>query len=667
MYTDFFNLQGQPFLLTPDHRFFFDGEPHRKALANIVGGLNKAEGFVVMTGEVGAGKTTLVNYLLSQIREARLVAAKVVTTQLEPESLLRVIAAAFGIPRDGTDQASLLAKIEGFLSDSCKAKRRPLLVIDEVQNLANASFEQLRVLADLRFGNRAGLQIFLVGQPQFRDMLNLDSLTPIRDRVVASHHIEPLDAEETRNYVEHRLQYVGWKNDPSFAEPVFATIHETTHGLPRVINLLCDRLLLFAFLEQQHRIESSVVNQVVAELREEGSLAASEERRGSRPAVMPISPPPDLTAPPGELEALLARVTTLKEELEKEEARLKATLAEKHTHAEAPAEPQSPTRGDESRTQAIRQFPSDAKQPDSIDLRRLSTEGPSDRPNRGVEPRPCLVERQAQANIARFSERPLQDRLILGDAAPGGAQDEAPRLHAEERPSGASRSTRTDRDRVSAKQKVGEPRTRQSFPRLAAGGFLALLGVGAAALLPIFDIQDGQAWNSMFGWANRLIAEAHVATQAERNDETLRRTGELERSGEPAEAPPNETTSRAAGGGGPSLLHTRTTAESTNRTDASPSMAALPSEDVADTTTRSSPAEGEADPFARLVVRIQYRLKLIGLDPGPLDGEVGTRTAKAITAYQQKHGLPLDGKPSLALLEHIERERFARRSKAAND
>ncbi len=271
MYTRFYNLSARPFQLSPDHRFYFDSRSHRKAMAYLTYGIHQGEGFIVITGDIGAGKTTLVEHLFSALDRQQIVAAKVVTTQLEDHDILRMVASAFGIPREGGDKSTLLRDIEAFLLEKNRAGKRVLLVVDEVQNLPMRSLEELRMLSNFQLREKAVLQSFLVGQPQFRRILADPDLEQLRQRVIASYHLEPLQAEETRSYIEHRLRMVGWENDPSVTEEAFQLVHESTGGVPRRINTLCSRLMLSAFLEETHEISGALVREVVADLEAENT------------------------------------------------------------------------------------------------------------------------------------------------------------------------------------------------------------------------------------------------------------------------------------------------------------------------------------------------------------------------------------------------------------
>lgn len=285
MYTDFYRLSGFPFQLTPDFRFFFDSRPHRKAMAYLTYGLSKGEGFVVITGEVGAGKTTLIDYLLSSLQGKSIVTARIVTTQIQADDLLRLVASSFGIPSQDADKATLLRRLETFFIGNLQAGRRSFLVIDEAQSLAPSSLEELRMLSNFQVEHQPVLQMYLVGQPEFRRLLSSGTLEQLRQRVIASYHLVPLDAEETRAYILHRLQRVGWQNDPVFGEDTIAKVYEHTGGVPRKINLLCDRLLLFGYLEEKHALGVNDVADVVGDLEQEVTSPAAPMHAAPRPDV----------------------------------------------------------------------------------------------------------------------------------------------------------------------------------------------------------------------------------------------------------------------------------------------------------------------------------------------------------------------------------------------
>jgi general secretion pathway protein A len=270
MYVSFYKFSGRPFQLSPDPRFFYGSSNHQKAMAYLQYGLNQGEGFIVVTGDIGAGKTTLVGHLLEQLDSAKFLAGKLVTTQLQADDTLRMVASAFGLPMEGVDKATLLRKLETFLLDNQRRGRRVLLLIDEVQNLPASSLEELRMLSNFQAKEIPPIQFYLLGQPQFQQTLASDELVQLRQRVIATYHLGPLNPDETKSYVEHRLRLVDWKGDPEFTEDAFVRIHHNSGGVPRQVNTLCSRLLLYGTLEELHRIDGRVVEEVAQEMFREG-------------------------------------------------------------------------------------------------------------------------------------------------------------------------------------------------------------------------------------------------------------------------------------------------------------------------------------------------------------------------------------------------------------
>src|SRR5215469_13497428 len=281
MYADFYGLTAQPFQLTPDARFFFESTVHRQAMAYLVYGLHHAEGFIIITGEIGAGKTILVDNLLSTIDRMTFVAAKIVTTHLAGDDLLHMVAAGFGVAKEGLTKGSLLQRISDFALSQHRTGKRLLLIIDEAQNLSFEALEELRMLSNIVLDRTMVLQSFLLGQPQFRTMLASPRLEQLRQRVTAAYHLGPLSEGESRAYVEHRLRRADWSGDPQFAEDCFPLIYRHTGGVPRQINTLCSRLLLFGFLEQLHMLQPNAVEKVAHDLREEIAVVTTEPISGS--------------------------------------------------------------------------------------------------------------------------------------------------------------------------------------------------------------------------------------------------------------------------------------------------------------------------------------------------------------------------------------------------
>ena len=284
MYETFFGLSGKPFQLNPDPAFFYGSRGHKRAFAYLQYGVHQSEGFIIITGEIGAGKTTLVRSLLEQIDPNKLVAAQLVTTQLDAEDLLRSVAVAFGLPIRSIDKAQLLAQLEAFLTSLVPQGKRALLIVDEAQNLTGRALEELRMLSNFQLGSQGLLQSFLVGQPELRALMQGPEFQQLRQRVIASYHLGPMDRAETQAYVEHRLHHVGWNNDPRFEHGAFDAIYTFSAGIPRRINTLCNRLLLAAMLSEEHVVSVASVDTTAEEMKAELSSATGvATTAGARP------------------------------------------------------------------------------------------------------------------------------------------------------------------------------------------------------------------------------------------------------------------------------------------------------------------------------------------------------------------------------------------------
>ena len=337
MYTDHFGLSGQPFQLTPDARFWFESRTHKKAMAYLGYGLAQGEGFIVVTGEIGAGKSTLVAHLSATIDRARLNAISLVSTQIEGDDMLRLVAQRLGVATESVVKARLLDSVENRLEEEARAGKRTLLIVDEAQNLPVSALEELRMLSNFQVGGRALIQIFLLGQPEFRDKLASPGLEQLRQRVIAIHHLDAMGPDEVEAYLRHRLTVVGWRGRPNFAADAFGAIHAATGGIPRKVNQLANRLMLHAAVEQADPIGVQDVAAVAADF-EADAVAAEpvrEERvlplRSARPAPAVPANESEPELPPFYAEAapdpaLERKIAQLEARAEAQEATLRRVL-----------------------------------------------------------------------------------------------------------------------------------------------------------------------------------------------------------------------------------------------------------------------------------------------------------------------------------------------------
>ncbi|MEM7217531.1 MAG: XrtA/PEP-CTERM system-associated ATPase [Pseudomonadota bacterium] len=296
MYEAFFGFSGKPFQLSPDARFFYPSKEHKRALSFLRYGLGQADGFIVITGDVGTGKTTLVQTLLDDLDPNSVMCANLVTTQLEENDLLSLVCINLGIHVDPTkSKALLLNELQRFFSRRVAEGRRVLIIVDEAQNLPARSVEELRMLSNFTHDGQPLVQVFLLGQEEFRGTLLSEGFEQLRQRVIATYHLNPLTREETQTYIEHRLSTVGWDGRPQFTDDAFDAIFDFSEGVPRRINNLCDRLLLFTFLEEGDSVDAEVVKSVGEEIGSEFWGRTPAKPRGVAANVAPESASLDAT------------------------------------------------------------------------------------------------------------------------------------------------------------------------------------------------------------------------------------------------------------------------------------------------------------------------------------------------------------------------------------
>ena len=268
MYESHYRLNAKPFQLTPDPKFFFASKWHKRALSYLQYGLSQGEGFIVITGDIGTGKTTLANSLLANI-ETDIVAAQIVTPKLSPDEIVKMVAAKFSIDIQNKSKTEILKALEDYLYSLSKKGLRALLLVDEAQNLPLETIEELRMLSNFQQDGKPLLQSFLLGQEELQPILRAPNMEQFRQRIVASCHLSPLTMDECGEYIEYRMRNAGWEGESLFSDGAKTEIFQFTKGIPRKINTFMDRVLLFGFLENLNGITSEHIGKVVAEVSKE--------------------------------------------------------------------------------------------------------------------------------------------------------------------------------------------------------------------------------------------------------------------------------------------------------------------------------------------------------------------------------------------------------------
>ncbi len=263
MYESFYNLTEPPFRLTPDPRFYFSSATHKRALTHLRFGFHQREGFVVITGKPGTGKTELMLHLLEGLPHDRITYGKIVTSNLDANEILQQVAAAFHVAAHGVKKGVLLKKLEDVFLQHVRENKRLVLIVDEAHKLSINSLNELQMLTNFQLSGKAALQCFLSGHDNLKINLHNPELLHLKQRVITSTFLMPLEKHETQEYIEHRLRCVGWEGDPKFNLSAYTLIHDTTEGIPRQINALCNRILLRAYAEQKHYIDESMVSRAI--------------------------------------------------------------------------------------------------------------------------------------------------------------------------------------------------------------------------------------------------------------------------------------------------------------------------------------------------------------------------------------------------------------------
>ncbi len=269
MYLDYYGLTEPPFDITPNPRFLFYSAKHREAYNHLLYGIRERKGFVQLTGEVGAGKTTLCRAMLEAL-DSTYSTALILNPVMTPDELMKAIALEFGLPVHGLDRLDTISYINNFLLQQVEQGKETVLIIDEAQNLTEELLEQVRLLSNLETDDRKLLQIVLLGQPELKERLNSPNLRQLRQRITVRYHLMPLSRDEVRQYVQHRLHLCGGNGKPCFTRLALWRVFQYSQGIPRLVNAVCDKALLAGFVRQQGRIGYNLIRRAVHEL--EGQL-----------------------------------------------------------------------------------------------------------------------------------------------------------------------------------------------------------------------------------------------------------------------------------------------------------------------------------------------------------------------------------------------------------
>ena len=265
MYLNFYGLKENPFNVTSDPDFLYLSNTHKEALSHLVYGINNRKGFIEITGEIGSGKTTLCKALIYSLDDSVKVSL-VFNSSLQDNQLLEAIVDDFGLKPERRAKVAFLRAINSFLLEQLRNNRNCVLIVDEAQNLKPSTLETMRMLSNLETNKEKLLQIVLVGQPQLREKLNLPSMLQLRQRVSVRFHLTPLEKNEIISYIRHRLNVAGCGDDLNFSQEASELIFSYSKGIPRLVNLVCDKSLLFGFVKETKYIDEDLVEQSIREV-----------------------------------------------------------------------------------------------------------------------------------------------------------------------------------------------------------------------------------------------------------------------------------------------------------------------------------------------------------------------------------------------------------------
>ena len=276
MYNEFFGFTLKPFEIVPNPQFLYPSDPHRKALSYLEYGLKEGAGFILLTGEVGSGKTTILKDIISRF-SGHTSLAMVFNTRVDAFQLLAMINEEFGLNPEGKDKVALLRELNNYLIEEYAAHGKPILIIDEAQNLSLDTLEEIRLLSNLEAENTKLLQIVLAGQPELKTLIARPELRQLKQRINIGCHLRPLGREETEDYILYRMEKAGNREAVSFEAGTMDLVYRFSSGIPRLINVLCDFILLAAFADQLRDVTLALVQEVVDDLDILGQFEALEE------------------------------------------------------------------------------------------------------------------------------------------------------------------------------------------------------------------------------------------------------------------------------------------------------------------------------------------------------------------------------------------------------
>ena len=427
MYERYFQLRERPFALSPDPEYLYPSRVHQEALSYLRYGIEGHAGFVVITGEIGSGKTTMLQSLLGGL-DRNTTVSRIMNTLLDPRELLEAIVIDFGIDPTGLGKPMLLKKLADFLVQQRQAGRLTLLVIDEAQNLSLPALEEIRMLSNLETEKSKLIQIIMVGQPELREKLGLPQLEQLRQRITVSYHLQPLDADETANYVNHRLKRAAIGAAPEFPRPVTDLIHRRSRGVPRIINVIADATLLFAYGVDRRQIDEEITSEALGELDATGVLASYQREAAEAAQATSVSVAETEEAlriaedVRRKEQAILARERQLQQReqeiaaqqrIVEEEARLLAAARAARAGADAPM----------PRAAGTPVAPAPAVAASVAAPRARATVTPDLRASGPADPRTLRVQRHEDAFPVRRRPQPVSfwdrvRRVLFGDTAP---------------------------------------------------------------------------------------------------------------------------------------------------------------------------------------------------------------------------------------------------------